>query len=159
MNEQSTPQAPSKRRRILKIVGAIAALTVAFALGQSSTPAAQETAQVAAEPTVITETAEPQVITETVTETVEVVKIPAECLAALDDADANLALSAEFAEITAEVMTISGEAVMAAFEWDVPAIERLTADLEGTTARMETVNARLSMSSYATNRDACRDAS
>ena len=89
---------------------------------------------------------------------VEVPVVPAECLAALDDADALHGLAAEFATITADTMSLSAEAVPAAIAWDAAELERITAELQVKPGEIEAVTAKVNASTYGTNSEACRAA-
>jgi hypothetical protein len=106
------------------------------------------------------ETPEPEVRTETetVTETVEVAVVPAECLAALDDADGLLAIASEFATQTSTAMGIARDAVLAAGTFDVAGLTDATDRLLVVTDEINALTAEVQVSTYATNRDSCRAA-
>ena len=134
-----------KQRRWLWPVATAAALFIGIGIGGAGSGG---------------EPAEPEVRTETVTETetVEVAVVPAECLAALDDADVLNGLSAEFADITSYALGLASEALLAAATFDVAEVERISVEMEGVPDQINDITAQVQGSTYAVNRDACRAA-
>jgi hypothetical protein len=108
-------------------------------------------------------TPEPEVRTETVevegpTVEVEKVVVPAECVAALDDADGLMTISAEFATQTSTAMEIAQDAILAAASFDVAGLNDATDRLLVVNDDIGALTAQVQGSTYAVNRDACRAA-
>jgi len=106
-------------------------------------------------------TTEPEVRTVTETETVieTVETVPAECLAALDDADELTTIAADFGGVTSTALGLAADGFVAVASFDVAEMERVNAEMEGIPAQMDALTARVNASTYVTNRDACKAAS
>ncbi|MGQ7788165.1 hypothetical protein [Nesterenkonia sp. K-15-9-6] len=153
------PKRPGRGLKIAAIVTAPAALLAGciggVAIGASTDgapaePSATETVTHTPEPEIITETieveAEPEVITETITEEVEVEVTPEACTDALTEAD-------ELIDVYSESLSIGGDAIIAAYEWDSARLDELTEDLN--TLREDRLEPALTR--YYLNQIACEE--
>jgi hypothetical protein len=125
-------------------LAAVATAGVAFTAFALSDNSAQDAADYASKPTVtVTSTAPPEPATTT---TLTIEATPADCLQALTDADAALALSGEGYDIL-------GDALEAAGNLDAASVATATQNMSLFNKRLTVV-----LATYKTSRDACKAA-
>lgn len=120
--------------------------------GAAGASTAGEAGTVKTETVEVEKIVEVEVPGETVTETVEVekvVEVPSKtCQDAVVKANDLIDHFGTAVGIAADVMGASGEAIMAAVEWDLAGMEKFTAFVEGKTAEVDKLTGKIESSPY-----------